>query len=449
MIDRLPPQSIEAEQSVLGSILIDRDAVIEVAEFLKADDFYRQAHGKVYAVILGLFERREPIDIVTVAEALERDGDLEAVGGRAYLGTLSNATPTAVHATQYARIVERKALLRNLIGAAGKIAGIGYEDPAEIAEAIDRAEAELFAVSQRRVAAGLLPAQDAAPRRLRPARLPPRPPRRDQRHPQRLPGPRHAHDRLPEERPRDPRGPSVGRQDELRAQHRGARGGHDKKSVGIFSLEMSKEQLVLRLLSSVANIDSQRLRSGFLEELDFARIAPAMNTLSEAPVYIDDTPNITTMELRTKARRLQAESGLDLVIVDYLQLMQSSTTTRDANRVQEVAEISRGLKALARELKVPVIALSQLSRQPEMRESKEPRLSDLRESGSIEQDADLVMFLWREKERGSDDQVTDGEVVKLKLAKHRNGPTGEIDLWFKKAQTRFVNYAGERFADVS
>jgi replicative DNA helicase len=216
----------------------------------------------------------------------------------------------------------------------------------------------------------------------------------------------------------------------------------------MFSLEMSKEQLVLRLLSSVANIDSQRLRTGFLEELDFARIAPAMNALSEAPIYIDDTPNITTMELRTKARRLQAETGLDLVVVDYLQLMQSSTTTRDANRVQEVSEISRGLKALARELKVPVLALSQLSRQPEMRESKEPRLSDLRESGSIEQDADLVMFLWREKERSGEDQSADGEVVKLKLAKHRNGPTGEIDLWFRKAQTRFVNYAGERYADV-
>ena len=201
---------------------------------------------------------------------------------------------------------------------------------------------------------------------------------------------------------------------------------------------MSKEQLVLRLLSSVANIDSQRLRSGFLEEMDFARIAPAMNALSEAPMYIDDTPNISAMELRTKARRLQAESGLDLIIVDYLQLMQATSTNRDANRVQEVSEISRGLKALARELSVPVIALSQLSRQPEMRESKEPRLSDLRESGAIEQDADLVMFLWREKERGAEDQETDGEVIKLKLAKHRNGPTGEIGLWFKKKQTRFV-----------
>ena len=222
----------------------------------------------------------------------------------------------------------------------------------------------------------------------------------------------------------------------------------EKKSVGVFSLEMSKEQLVLRLLSSVANIDSQRLRSGFLEELDFARIAPAMNALSEAPMYIDDTPSISTMELRTKARRLQAEAGLDLVIVDYLQLMQAATTNRDANRVQEVSEISRGLKALARELSVPVIALSQLSRQPEMRESKEPRLSDLRESGAIEQDADLVLFLYREKERAGEEQDADGEVINLKLAKHRNGPTGDLQLWFKKRQTRFVSYAGERFAEA-
>src|SRR5712691_7168043 len=210
---------------------------------------------------------------------------------------------------------------------------------------------------------------------------------------------------------------------------------------------MSKEQLVLRLLSSVANIDSKRLRTGFLEELDFARIAPAMNDLSEAALYIDDTPNITAMELRTKARRLQAESGLDLIVVDYLQLMQATTTSRDANRVQEVSEISRGLKALARELSIPVIALSQLSRQPEMRESKEPRLSDLRESGAIEQDADLVMFLWRDKERGADDQEQEGEVVTLKLAKPRTGPTGESGLWFKTKQTRFVSYAGERYVE--
>ena len=448
VIDRLPPQSIEAEQSVLGAVLIDRDTMIEIADFLKPEDFYRQAHARIFAVMLDLSERREPIDIVTVSEALERSGDLEGIGGRAYLGNLSNQTPTAVHAAQYARIVERKAVLRNLIGAAGKIAGIGYEDPAEVSEAIDRAEAELFAVSERRVSAGFSPLKSLlhdAYDRL------------DYLHAHRgeISGVRTGFGNLDSLTTGLQKSdlvilaarPSVGKTSFALniAEHAAV---HDRRSVGIFSLEMSKEQLVLRLLSSVSKIDSQRLRSGFLEELDFARIAPAMNSLSEAPIYIDDSPNITTMELRTKARRLQAEVGLDLVIVDYLQLMQSSTTTRDANRVQEVSEISRGLKALARELKVPVMALSQLSRQPEMRESKEPRLSDLRESGSIEQDADLVVFLYREKERSGDDQSADGEVVKLKLAKHRNGPTGEIDLWFQKAQTRFVNYAGDRYESV-
>jgi replicative DNA helicase len=448
VIDRLPPQSIEAEQSVLGSILIDRDAVVEVAEFLRPDDFYRQAHGLIYAAMLDLFERREPIDIVTVAEVLERGDQLEQIGGRSYLSSLSNQTPTAVHAVQYARIVERKAVLRNLIGAAGRIAGIGYEDPAEVQEAIDRAETELFAVSQRRFDAGFSQLREllhSAYDRL------------DYLHAHRgeISGVRTGFNDLDALTTGLQKSdlivlaarPSVGKTSLALniAEYAAVR---DKRNVGIFSLEMSKEQLVLRLLSSVATIDSQRLRTGFLEEMDFARIAPAMNALSEAPVFIDDTPNISTMELRTKARRLQAEAGLDLVIVDYLQLMQATTTSRDANRVQEVSEISRGLKALARELSVPVIALSQLSRQPEMRESKEPRLSDLRESGAIEQDADLVLFLWRDKERAGEEGESDGEVVNLKLAKHRNGPTGEVKLWFKKSQTRFQSYAGERYADL-
>jgi replicative DNA helicase len=448
MIDRLPPQSLEAEQSVLGAILIDRDAVVEVAEFLRPEDFYRQANGAIFGAILELFERREPIDIVTVSETLERNEQLETIGGRAYLSSLSNQTPTAVHAVQYARIVERKAVLRNLIGAAGRIAGIGYEDPAEVQEAIDRAEAELFAVSQKRVDVGFARLDSLLHQAYD---------RLDYLHAHRgeINGVRTGFTDLDTLTTGLQRSdlivvaarPSVGKTSFALniAEHAAVR---DKKSVGVFSLEMSKEQLVLRLLSSVANIDSQRLRTGFLEEMDFTKIAPAMNALSEAPMYIDDTPNISTMELRTKARRLQAEAGLDLVIVDYLQLMQATTQSRDTNRVQEVSEISRGLKALARELSVPVIALSQLSRQPEMRESKEPRLSDLRESGAIEQDADLVLFLWRDKERPGDDQDSDGEVVNLKLAKHRNGPTGEVQLWFKKRQTRFVSYAGERYAEA-
>jgi replicative DNA helicase len=449
MIDRLPPQSLEAEQAVLGAILIDRDAVIEVAEFLRPDDFYRQANGTIFASILELFERREQIDVVTVAETLERSSDLDAIGGRAYLSELSSQTPTAVHAVQYARIVERKAVLRNLIGAAGRIAGIGYQDPAEIQEAIDKAESELFQVSNRRVTTGFAPLRtllDDAYDRL------------DYLHAHRgeISGIRTGFADLDTLTTGFQRSdliivaarPSIGKTSlALNIAENAAV--KEKKSVGVFSLEMSKEQLVLRLLSSVANIDSQRLRTGFLDEMDFTRIAPAMNALSEAAVYIDDTPNITTMELRTKARRLQAEAGLDLIVVDYLQLMQAASSSRDANRVQEVSEISRGLKALARELSVPVIALSQLSRQPEMRESKEPRLSDLRESGSIEQDSDLVLFLWREKERAAEDASADGEVINMKLAKHRNGPTGEIKLWFRKRQTRFVSYAGERFAEAS
>jgi replicative DNA helicase len=448
MIDRLPPQSLEAEQSVLGAILIDREAVIEVAEFLRPEDFYRQAHGAIYRAMLDLFERREPVDIVTVAETLERAGDLDSAGGRSYLSELSNSTPTAVHAVQYARIVERKAILRNLIGAAGRIAGIGYEDPAEVQEAIDKAESELFQVSNRRVTAGFSALKDLLHQAYD---------RLDYLHAHRgeISGVASGFKDLDVLTTGLQKSdlvvvaarPSVGKTSFALniAEHAAVR---ERRSVGLFSLEMSKEQLVLRLLSSVANIDSQRLRTGFLEELDFARIAPAMNDLSEAPIYIDDTPNISSMELRTKARRLQAESGLDLVIVDYLQLMQAVTTSRDANRVQEVSEISRGLKALARELNVPVIAVSQLSRQPEMRESKEPRLSDLRESGAIEQDADLVIFLWREKEKALEEQDLDGEVINVKLAKHRNGPTGEIQLWFKKKQTRFQSYAGQRYAEA-
>ncbi|MEO6350062.1 MAG: replicative DNA helicase [Candidatus Limnocylindrales bacterium] len=449
-IDRLPPQSIEAEQSVIGALLIDRDAVIEVADFLRPQDFYRQAHGSIYGAILELYERREPVDIVTVSETLERSEALEQVGGSSYLTSLINMTPTAVNAIHYGRIVERKAVLRNLIGAAGKIAGIGYDDSADVSEAIDRAEQELFSVSERRVVSGFAPLKmllHSAYDRL------------DYLHQHKgeISGIRTGFadlDTLTSGLQKSDlvivaARPSVGKTSLALnfAEHAAVQEG---KSVGVFSLEMSKEQLVLRMLSSVANIDSQRLRTGFLEEMDFTRLAPAMNTLAEAPIYIDDTPNISTMELRTKARRLQAESGLDMIIVDYLQLMQSSSTMRDTNRVQEVSEITRGLKGLARELQIPVLALSQLSRQTEMRESKEPRLSDLRESGSIEQDSDLVMFLWREKERGGEDEDPDGEVINLRLAKHRNGPTGETKLYFKKKQTRFVSIANEtRYAGAS
>ena len=444
MTSQLPPQSSEAEESVLGAILIDGDAITEVSETLKASDFYKPANSKVYAAVLSLYELRQPIDILTVSEELERRGQIEEIGGRAALADLCDRTPTAVHAKQYAKIVERKAVLRGLISAAGRIASIGYEDPADAIEAIDRAESELFAISERRTVSGftalgtlLSEAYD----------------RLDHLHQNRgqLMGLRTGFTDI-DSRTQGLQAsdfivlaarPSVGKTSLALniAEYAAVREG---KSVGVFSLEMSKEQLVLRLLSSVTKIDSFKLRSGFLGEMDFPKIAGAMETLSRAKIFIDDTASISVMELRTKARRLKMEHGLDLLIVDYLQLMQPGSSGRESNRVQEVSEISRGLKALARELGIPVLALSQLSRQIEMRsDSKEPRLSDLRESGAIEQDADMVIFLWRKADRIEESDAV-GEAIDFSIAKHRNGPTGKGQLYFMKEQTRFVNLVRER-----
>jgi replicative DNA helicase len=444
MSNQLPPQSSEAEESVLGAILIDGDAITEISETLKPSDFYKPANSKVYAAVLALYEKREPIDILTVSEELERRGQIEEIGGRAALADLCDRTPTAVHAKQYAQIVERKAVLRGLIGAAGRIASIGYEDPADAIEAIDRAESELFAISERRAVSGftsleklLIDAYD----------------RLDHLHQNRgqLMGLRTGFTDIDSKTQGLQNSdfivlaarPSVGKTSLALniAEYAAVREG---KSVGVFSLEMSKEQLVLRLLSSVTKIDSFKLRSGFLGEMDFPKIAGAMESLSRAKIFIDDTASISVMELRTKARRLKMEHGLDLLIVDYLQLMQPGSSGRESNRVQEVSEISRGLKALARELGIPVLALSQLSRQTEMRgESKEPRLSDLRESGAIEQDADVVIFLWRKADRVDESDAV-GEAIDFSIAKHRNGPTGAGQLFFVKDQTRFVNLVRER-----
>ncbi|MBJ7360046.1 MAG: replicative DNA helicase [Chloroflexi bacterium] len=441
---QLPPQSSEAEESVLGAILIDGDAIIEVSETLKASDFYKPANSKVYAAVLSLYELRQPIDILTVSEELERRGQIEEIGGRAALADLCDRTPTAVHAKQYAKIVERKAVLRGLISAAGRIASIGYEDPADAIEAIDRAESELFAISERRTVSGFTSIETLLSEAYD---------RLDHLHQNRgqLMGLRTGFTDIDS----NTQGlqasdfivlaarPSVGKTSLALniAEYAAVREG---KSVGVFSLEMSKEQLVLRLLSSVTQINSFKLRSGFLAEMDFPKIASAMETLSRAKIFIDDTASISVMELRTKARRLKMEHGLDLLIVDYLQLMQPGSSGRESNRVQEVSEISRGLKALARELGIPVLALSQLSRQIEMRgDSKEPRLSDLRESGAIEQDADVVIFLWRKTDRIEESDAV-GEAIDFSIAKHRNGPTGTGQLYFMKEQTRFVNLVRER-----
>jgi replicative DNA helicase len=356
MTSQLPPQSSEAEESVLGAILIDGDAITEVSETLKASDFYKPANSKVYAAVLALYEQRQPIDILTVSEELERRGQIEEIGGRAALADLCDRTPTAVHAKQYAKIVERKAVLRGLISAAGRIASIGYEDPADAIEAIDRAESELFAISERRTASGFTSIETLLGQAYE---------RLDHLHQNRgqLMGLRTGFTDIDSKTQGLQASdfivlaarPSVGKTSLALniAEYAGVREG---KSVGVFSLEMSKEQLVLRLLSSVTKIDSFKLRSGFLAEMDFPKIASAMEALSRAKIFIDDTASISVMELRTKARRLKMEHGLDLLIVDYLQLMQPGSSGRESNRVQEVSEISRGLKALARELSIPVLA---------------------------------------------------------------------------------------------
>ena len=382
-IDKLAPQAVEAEQSVLGSILIDADAILKVGDFLRPVDFYRSQHADIYEAMLALHGQREPIDLVTLGDELRRRDRLEPVGGPGYLSSLMNSVPTAVHAEHYGRIVERKAVLRNLIGAAGKIAAVGYEEANDAEVAIDRAESILFEISQRRTDGGF----EALSILLG-----------------------QAYDRL--EYLHEHRGqilgvptglsqldallgglqpsdlivlaarPSVGKTSMALniAQHAAVR---EKKRVAVFSLEMSKEQLALRLLSAETGINPRPLQTGFVDETDWSKIAMVMNDMATATMWIDDSPALSVMELRTKARRLEAEQrGLDLVIVDYLQLMQASTSNKDANRVQEVTEISRGLKQLARELKVPVVALSQLSRGVEQRGTAEPRLSDLREIGN-------------------------------------------------------------------
>jgi replicative DNA helicase len=438
-IDRLAPQAVEAEQSILGSILIDADAILKVADFLNVGDFYRQQHGAIYEAMLALHGQREPIDLVTLGEELARRDRLDFVGGPAYLTTLMNAVPTAVHAEHYGRIVERKAVLRNIIGAAGRIAAVGYEEANDAEAAIDRAEAILFEVSQHRAAGGfesLSVLLGQAYDRL------------EYLHEHRgqilgIPTGLSQLDALlgglqPSDLVILAARPSVGKTSLALnvAQHAAVR---ENKKVAVFSLEMSREQLALRLLSAESGINPRPLQTGFVDETDWTKIAQVMNDMATAPMWIDDSPVLSVMELRTKARRLEAEQhGIDLVIVDYLQLMQASTPSKDANRVQEVSEISRGLKQLARELKVPVLALSQLSRGVEQRGSAEPRLSDLRESGSIEQDADVVIFLYRDAEQTTDTEV---ELVKAKIAKHRNGPIGEVPLQFRKSNTRFYTIA--------
>ena len=433
-VERLPPSNIEAEQSVLGSLLIDRDAVIRVAAFLKAEDFYSANHGIIYQAILDLYNQRTPPDFVTVVDELDRRGRLDDVGGVAYLTELLNSVPTAVHVEYYGRIVERTATLRRLIQAGSEIVQIGYDPSRDVEEALDQAEQALFRVSQKRTLRDFIPISDVLEHYFDKLDV-------IQQHRGEVVGVPTGFadlDKLTGGLQRSDlviiaARPSVGKTSfQLGIAHSAAvRHG---KSVGIFSLEMSAEQLVQRLLSMETGVDTQRLRLGYIDDDEWDQVSRAFGRLAEAHVYIDDTPGISVMEVRSKARRLMAEQGLDLVIVDYLQLMQGR---RSENRVQEISDISRGLKGLARELNIPVVALSQLSRAVESRTDHRPLLSDLRESGSIEQDADIVMFLYREELYDPDTEKKG--IAEVIVAKHRNGPTSTINLRFFDRTARFAD----------
>ena len=423
---------------MLGAMLLSRDAIAAAVEVVSADDFYKPLHGHIYDAITALFGQGEPVDPVTVADQLRRAGLLDAVGGPAALVTLQAGTPAVGSAARYGRIVEEHAMLRRLIGVAGEIAEIGYEPPDDVAMAVDRAESLVFDVAQRRVTDSMAPLRELLEQKL-------------------------DHLEMLYERGESITGVPTGYTDlderlaGLQPSNLvivGARPSMGKTSFALgiaahaaleahtpvlfFSLEMSHLELTQRLLCAEARVDATRMRNGRLHESDWPKISHAVGRLAEAPMYIDDNPHLTVMEIRAKARRLKSSmGGLGLIIIDYLQLMTGRHNAE--NRQVEVSEMSRGLKILARELEVPVVALSQLSRNLEMRADKRPQLADLRESGSLEQDSDVVMFIYREELYNP--ETPDRGTAEIIVSKHRNGPTGAIRLAFLDHYTRFANMA--------
>lgn len=432
---KLPPHSKEAEQAVLGAILLDQDKLILVGDFIKADDFYFRNHEIIYDAMVDLYDRATPIDTVTVHQYLSDKNLLDEAGGAVYLADLGNNVPFLENIEHYGRIIEEKSILRKLIQAATTIAQTGYSGDNEVAELLDSAERKIFEVSQRKVGKAFAQIKDVLPETVdRIEKL-----SKERGKVTGIPTGYSELDRMTSGFQKSDliiiaARPSVGKTAFALniAQNIGV---HTEETVAIFSLEMSKEQLVQRMLSAESHVDSQRLRTGQLLDDEWPRLTQGMSQLSKAKIFIDDSAMMTVMEMRAKLRRLQSEHGLGIVIIDYLQLMHSHR--RSENRQQEISEISRGLKALARELNVPVIALSQLSRSIEQRSNKKPLLSDIRESGSIEQDADIVGFLSREDYQN--DEAEENKIVEVIIAKHRNGPIGEIKLLFLKEINRFVN----------
>ncbi len=437
--DKMPPQSVEAEQCLLGCLMLDKNAVIKVADFLEPRDFYKRTHQQIYQAAIDLFEKREPIDVLSLSTRLKEKGGLDEIGGNTYLTQLVNSVPTASNILNYAKIVQRKRILRDLISASQEIGGMGYKEADDVDELLDQAERRIFSIAQKSLSQRFVLVKDTLEEAF------------------------ERFDTLSKEGAKL-RGIPTGfsdldnilaglqKSDLIILASRPSLGKssmavdiaryvavHEKIPVGIFSLEMSNDQIVDRLIAAQANVDLWRLRTGRLssegENNDFVRIRKALDVLSLAPIFIDDAATSNILQMRAMARRLQADQGLGLIIVDYLQLMEPRNP--NVNMVQQVTEISKSLKGLARELQIPVLALSQLSRAVEQRTPQIPRLSDLRESGSLEQDSDVVLFIHREDRYKPD--TPRKNIADILIAKHRNGPIGKIELYFDEQRVTFRN----------
>lgn len=435
--EKIQPQALEAEMSVLGAMMMDKEAICKAVETLSEDAFYKTSHRKIFSAILDLFERNEPVDLVTLTHELKKKGELSNIGGAINLTTILNSVPTAANVEYYIRIVNEKALIRGLISTATEITSMAYQSTEDVPQLLDKAEQLIFNLVQRKISRDFVPIGDMLHDSFEMI--------------EKLYARKAYVTGIPTGfvdldvitsgfHPSDliiiAGRPSMGKSSLALniAQHAGSK---EKIPVGIFSLEMSKEQLVYRMLCAEAKVDAHKLRTGYLGESDWPKLTTAAGVLKESPIYIDDTPAIPVLEIRAKARRLKAKYNVGLIIVDYLQLIQGRI--QSDNRQQEISEISRSLKSLARELNIPVIALSQLSREVEKRGDKKPQLSDLRESGAIEQDADLVAFVYREEYyKPTPENEGIAEVI---IGKQRNGPVGTVKLAFIKKYTRFENLA--------
>lgn len=433
---KVPPHNLDAEKSLIGAVLIDDNTLADISEHVTAKDFYDKRHGIIYESMMRLYEKNKPVDLLTLTDELKRKGLLEEIGGSAYLTELTNYVPTAAHSEAYAELVSQKAVRRRLIKASGEISELGFDEDTTTQELLEKAEAELFAVSDQSLKQDLVSLESILTESFD---------RMEELHRNKgaLRGVKTGYKDL------DNMTAGLQKSDLIVLAARPAMGKTTlvtnlaynvatlaKQKVLFFSLEMSKEQLIDRMLADASGVDAWNIRTGNLSDDDFAKLSEAMGEMAEAPIYIDDTPGMTVLEMRTKARRAQHEHPLGLIIIDYLQLMQASGRG-DGNRVQEVSEISRGLKLIARELNVPVVALSQLSRSVESRSPQIPQLADLRESGSIEQDADIVMFIYRESYYNPETEREN--ITDLIIAKHRNGPTGKVELYFHPERLRFMS----------